>query len=425
MAIGAGDGGPTVEASVLVAAPPAAVWHALTDLASLRAWMAEPHVGVEIETTWQVGTPIVVRGFHVARFENRGTVLAFQPESLLCYSHLSSLSRLPDVPQNHAQFEFRLTPVEYCTRLDVTVRNPVTEAILRHLEFYFRSTLPILRRQVEATVWRRQVLCRRLIVDATAGADGAGGHVYLLDRDHDGRLYYRDIGRLPAVDIYFYEMDRPPDPGTRRELPAPSLRIERVGVNPDPGAGVRALSPRQFDALYSAVAGGAAWWPTADGGWDARGLFARLRSYALFDGTMPIGLCSLEASHGGARQTKIVYFGLIPSAQGKGIGGPFLDRMVRLAWGQEKGIDKGIDESAVSVERVVLDTAPQFDVMGGRGPAVATAQLYERYGFRKTAQVTAVPGDAGTALNQFNLPGYWARVDARRVEARLRRLFAG
>ena len=138
------------EQRVVIHAPRSAVWDALTNPESMKQWMADPKVGVEVETDWSVGGPITVRGFHHARFVNTGTVLAFEPNERLRYSHLSSLSRLADTPENHSLFEFELAEAEGGTSLTVTLSQFPTESIFKHLEFYWRGTLGILKRFVEA-----------------------------------------------------------------------------------------------------------------------------------------------------------------------------------------------------------------------------------------------------------------------------------
>jgi len=142
--------GPIVR-TIEIDAAPRAVWGALTDADSMKRWMAHPDVGMDIITDWVVGAPIVVHGFHIVRFENRGTVLAFDPPRLLRYSHLSSLSRLPDSIESHAVFEFRLDPSDSRTALTVTVSNFPTEAIFKHLDFYWRGALGAVKQFVERT----------------------------------------------------------------------------------------------------------------------------------------------------------------------------------------------------------------------------------------------------------------------------------
>src|SRR5688572_2249138 len=96
------------EQTLLINAPANAVWDSLTQSQLMKEWMGEPEMSLEIETDWIVGGPMIVRGFHHVPFENIGAVLEFEPTTRLAYTHLSSLSRLPDVPENHTTLEFVL-----------------------------------------------------------------------------------------------------------------------------------------------------------------------------------------------------------------------------------------------------------------------------------------------------------------------------
>ena len=105
---------------------------------------------IEIITDWQVGGPIITRGdLHGIPFENNGRVLQFEPEKVLRYSHLSSISRLPDKPESYAVFDFRLTPIGNQTSLTLTVSNFPTESIYKHLVFYWNVTLEIFKKMLE------------------------------------------------------------------------------------------------------------------------------------------------------------------------------------------------------------------------------------------------------------------------------------
>jgi uncharacterized protein YndB with AHSA1/START domain len=138
-----------IERTVTINAPPSVVWRALTCPDLMKQWMGEPEVKIEILTDWKVGEKIIVKGFHHAEFENRGTVLHFEPDSMLRYSHLSSLSKLPDKPENYSVVAFRLEPSEDRTSLTVVVSNFPTETIFKHLEFYWNVTIGILKKFVE------------------------------------------------------------------------------------------------------------------------------------------------------------------------------------------------------------------------------------------------------------------------------------
>ncbi|MGH8443808.1 MAG: SRPBCC family protein [Solimonas sp.] len=142
--------------AVSIHAPAGVVWACLTRVERMRAWMAEPEMVLEIAADWRVGGVIVMRGFHHERFENTGTVLAFEPQRLLRYTQLNSLSRLPDVPENHALLEFRLAAAgdaaDDATALTFTASRFATPEIYKHLQFYWAGTLGILKRQAEGMV---------------------------------------------------------------------------------------------------------------------------------------------------------------------------------------------------------------------------------------------------------------------------------
>jgi len=123
----------------------------LTDPQLMKRWMMSD-IDIDIITDWSVGNPMVIRGTMNGKdFENRGTVLEFEPEKTLEYSHLGSLSRLPDQPENYAVVAFRLKPVGDQTALTLTLSNFATESIYRHLAFYWNVTLEVLKKMIEAS----------------------------------------------------------------------------------------------------------------------------------------------------------------------------------------------------------------------------------------------------------------------------------
>ena len=137
-----------VTKTITINAPPATVWAALTEPAIMQKWMAEGEI--EIKTNWQIGQPMIIWGhLHRIKFENRGQVLQFQPEELLQYTHLSSLSRLADEPASYTTIEFRLAPVAAQTSVTLTLWNFPTETIYKHLAFYWPVALGVLKKLIE------------------------------------------------------------------------------------------------------------------------------------------------------------------------------------------------------------------------------------------------------------------------------------
>ena len=112
-----------IEKTIIIKASPSAVWDTLTNPSMMNQWMGEPEMGTEIITDWKVGNPIVIKGIHHIKFENKGTVLQFESNKVLRYNYLSSLSRLPDKHENYSIIEFRLEPVENKTLLSLTLAN--------------------------------------------------------------------------------------------------------------------------------------------------------------------------------------------------------------------------------------------------------------------------------------------------------------
>jgi uncharacterized protein YndB with AHSA1/START domain len=138
-----------IDRTIIIKAAPSTVWGTLTNPDLIKQWMAEPEMEIEIITDWKVGSPIVIKGFHHLKFENKGIVLQFEPNKVLKYSHLSSLSRLPDKPENYSITEFRLTLLENQTSLTLSLTNFPTETIFKHLDFYWRTNREIIKTLVE------------------------------------------------------------------------------------------------------------------------------------------------------------------------------------------------------------------------------------------------------------------------------------
>ncbi len=128
---------------------PSVVWSTLTNPEKMKQWMGDDEMKPEIATDWKAGSSITINGFHHTKFENKGVVKEFIPEKILRYTHLSSVSRLPDLPESYSIIDFRLNYRDNQTLLLLTIENFPTESIRKHLEFYWTTTLEILKNQIE------------------------------------------------------------------------------------------------------------------------------------------------------------------------------------------------------------------------------------------------------------------------------------
>jgi uncharacterized protein YndB with AHSA1/START domain len=142
---------PEVQYRVEIGVAPAAVWDALTNPDSLKRWMLDTEI--EVVSNWEPDSSIVFLGeLNGHRFENRGTIRAFVPESVLEYDYWSTLSEaeVPERPENTTTVRFALEAIGGGTRLTVSLSGFADESIYRHVKFYWNGTLPVLKRFCEA-----------------------------------------------------------------------------------------------------------------------------------------------------------------------------------------------------------------------------------------------------------------------------------
>ena len=110
----------STQASVTIEAPTHEVWKALTTPALIKRWF----FGVDTQTDWQVGSPIVHRGeYQGMPYEDMGTIERLEPGRLLVHTHWSPVSGLPDRPENYQEVTWALSGSDGVTELTVTERN--------------------------------------------------------------------------------------------------------------------------------------------------------------------------------------------------------------------------------------------------------------------------------------------------------------
>lgn len=139
------------EKTVIINSDPATIWKNLTEPLLIKKWMGEPEMKIEIHTDWKVNSPIVITGFHHVKFENKGTILQYDENCTLTYTHFSSVSRLADIPENYSVIAFTLTPFENQTALTLKINGFPTVTIFKHLQFFWQTTIEIIKRTIERT----------------------------------------------------------------------------------------------------------------------------------------------------------------------------------------------------------------------------------------------------------------------------------
>jgi uncharacterized protein YndB with AHSA1/START domain len=136
----------TATASILVDADPAAVWAVLTD----PELLGQAFFGAEVDTSWQVGSPITYRGeWQGKHFEDNGEVVAFEPNKTLQFTHFSPLSGQPDAPENYHTVTFELTPHGSGTDLVISQTNAASEQERDHSAANWATVLESIKQTAE------------------------------------------------------------------------------------------------------------------------------------------------------------------------------------------------------------------------------------------------------------------------------------
>jgi uncharacterized protein YndB with AHSA1/START domain len=82
--------------SITIEAAIEEVWRALTTPDQIKRWF----FGVDTETDWKVGSPLVHRGEYQGKpYEDKGEIVRFDPPELLVHTQWSDLSGKPDSPE--------------------------------------------------------------------------------------------------------------------------------------------------------------------------------------------------------------------------------------------------------------------------------------------------------------------------------------
>ena len=135
-------------ASITIHAPIDEVWRALTEPDLIKRWF----FGVDTETTWEVGSPIVHRGEYRGQpYEDKGEIVRFEPPLLLVHTHWSDRSRLPDLPEHYQEVSWSLVERDDATELTVAEWNLPSEGAKAVSEQSWPMALQALRDLVERT----------------------------------------------------------------------------------------------------------------------------------------------------------------------------------------------------------------------------------------------------------------------------------
>ena len=134
------------KASTTINIPMSKVWDALTKPHIIKQYL----FGTEVTTDWQVGSPITYKGLWNGKaYEDKGKVVQIEVEKLLVSTFWSSLSGLPDVPENYKTVRYELTADGNGTRLTITQDNNESQEDANHSEQNWKMVLDGLKKLLE------------------------------------------------------------------------------------------------------------------------------------------------------------------------------------------------------------------------------------------------------------------------------------
>jgi len=136
----------TAKATSTINAPTSKVWDALTKPDLIKQYL----FGTEVNTDWQVGSPITYKGVWEGKpYEDKGEILKIEPEKLLVSTFWSSLEGLPDVPENYKTVHYELSPENGGTKLTITQDNNTTQEEADHSEQNWKTVLDGMNKLLE------------------------------------------------------------------------------------------------------------------------------------------------------------------------------------------------------------------------------------------------------------------------------------
>lgn len=140
--------GLVAESSITIDAPQDRVWRVITDPEAVKEFM----FGAELVTDWTEGGPIAWRGEWEGKpYEDKGTILAFDPPRRLVHTHFSPLSGAPDRPENYHTLTWTVAAGEGSgsTTLTLAQDNNPDSAAVEHAQGMWNSLVADVKKIAE------------------------------------------------------------------------------------------------------------------------------------------------------------------------------------------------------------------------------------------------------------------------------------
>ncbi len=138
--------GHVATAEIVIDAPAARVWDALTEPEQIEKYM----FGSQVVTDWKEGSPIVWQGeYEGQRYEDKGEIVEIEPARRLQVTHFSALSGQEDIPANYHKLTYELEDQGEATRVSLSQDNNASEEAAEHSRENWEKMLSGLKETVE------------------------------------------------------------------------------------------------------------------------------------------------------------------------------------------------------------------------------------------------------------------------------------
>ncbi len=135
-----------IQSSTRIQAPIGDVWKAVTTPAQIKRWF----FGVDTETDWKVGSPLVHRGEYQGKpYVDKGEILEFKPPRRLVHTHWSEGSGEPDRADAYQIVQWDLAEQGMGTVLTITEQNLPSEEAAATSEQAWKGALASLKETLE------------------------------------------------------------------------------------------------------------------------------------------------------------------------------------------------------------------------------------------------------------------------------------
>ncbi|MCZ8216894.1 MAG: SRPBCC family protein [Cyclobacteriaceae bacterium] len=136
-----------IKIDIEIKSPLASVWAALVKPALIKEYF----YGTEVISEWKTGSSIRFTGTWEGKpYEDKGTILALEPEKCLSYNYWSNFTGIPDVPENYAIIRFDLLQINSeVTKLQLTQHNSPTPTMEENSAQGWKDVLNNLKKMLE------------------------------------------------------------------------------------------------------------------------------------------------------------------------------------------------------------------------------------------------------------------------------------